>query len=99
MTASDAEIIRNIRREFGKRPVDTTRLDVQVLNGKVTLGGTIAHLRNAPNVSLQAEVEVIHRLITRDRLVREVFDQLNYARSEEEKSANDHVTTRGRSRR
>ena len=34
MNAEDAEIARTVRRELGKRPVNSTMVDVQVKSGK-----------------------------------------------------------------
>ena len=70
MNSVDAELIRNIRREFGKRPVDTTRLDIQVTNGRVSLGGMLCRLRDQPTVTLEDEMAKIEKIFTRHPLVK-----------------------------
>ena len=74
MTSTDAEIARNVRREFSKRPVDATRLDVQVAQGKVSLAGIVGQLRDQPNVDLKDEISTVIKQLMRDRLVKEVQD-------------------------
>lgn len=96
MTGTDAEIIRTIRRELGKRPVDATRVDIQVVGGRVTIGGTLGFKREVLNVSLEAEMEIVQKVVTRDRLVREFTNQLNYARRHD---TEEETNARGRSRR
>ena len=97
MTGPDAEIARNIRREFAKRPIDTTRVDIQVTGGRVTLAGTVSNLRDKPDVSLEAEMEVIEKLVTRDRIVKALYNQVRYQRlARVEHETNE---TRGRFRR
>ena len=96
MTGTDAELARNVRREFGRRPMDSTRLDVQVSAGRITLTGTLAVLREQPGVNLQSEVILVTRLLTRDRLVKAIYDQLTYSRAHQGQEEDHNV--RGRSR-
>lgn len=78
MTAEDAEVARMVRRELGKRPLDTGQMDVQVKAGRVTLAGRIMHLRDDKGVNLRSEIEHVIKALSRDRLVKGIFDQLHY---------------------
>lgn len=95
MNSVDVEIARLVRREFGRRPVDATRLDLQVSQGRVTLSGIITTLRDQRSVNLKEEIALITKQLMRDRLVREVQDQLRLVQTEKEQE--DH-NTRGRVR-
>ncbi len=95
MNAVDAEVIRNIHREINRRPIDATRIDIQVVNGRVTIGGTVTRLRAQPGVDLQFELNALHKFITKDRLVKEVFMQV---RAIEEHKEDEDSDTRGRMR-
>jgi hypothetical protein len=75
MNSVDAELIRAIRREFGKRPVDTTRLDIQVTNGRVIIGGTLANLRDQPTISLKDEITFLEKILMRNSLVKQLSMQ------------------------
>lgn len=95
MNAADAAIIRNIRRELSKRPLESARVDVQSVNGKVTLAGVATRLRDKPDVNLKSEMDLLQKLIMRDRTVREV--SINVRLVEEQVVKEDH-DTRGRMR-
>ena len=96
MTPEDAEIARNVRRELAKRPIDSTMIDVQVKNGNITLAGRILHLRDDKNANLHTEIDVVMKNITRERMVRGFFDQMQYVveHDDDEKEKN----SRGRMR-
>ena len=70
MNAADAELIRTIRREISKRNFDPTRMDVQVNQGRVILGGSITHLRDMPSIDLKDELALFERFLTRHPLVK-----------------------------
>ena len=95
MNALDAAIIRNIRRELSKRPFESTRVDIQVVAGKVTLGGVITRLRDQPDINLKSEMDMVQRLIMRDRTVKEVSTTVRLV--EETATKEDH-DARGRMR-
>lgn len=95
MNAEDAEIIRAVRREFGRRPLDATRLDIQVVSGRVTLAGIVGTLRDQPDINLRDEMELLMKMLTRDRLIKEVS---NNARLIQPEKAHEDENTRGRSR-
>jgi len=97
MTAEDAEIARSVRREFSKRPVDSTMIDVQVKSGNITLTGRITHIRDDREANLKSEVDVVMKHMTRDRLVKGFFDQLHYVIDHSDENEKDK-NTRGRMR-
>ena len=78
MTAEDAEIARTVRRELSKRPINSSMVDVQVKSGKITLTGRLSHLRDDKTANLRSEIDVVMKNMTRDRLVKGFFDQLQY---------------------
>ena len=78
MTPEDAEIGRNVRRELGKRPIDATMIDVQVKNGNITLTGRIMHTKEEKSVNLHSEIDFVMKNVTRERMVRGFFDQMQY---------------------
>lgn len=78
MTPEDAEVARNVRRELGKRALDSTMIDVQVKGGKITLTGRVQHLRDMKEANLRSEIDFVQKSVARDRLVKGFFDQLHY---------------------
>lgn len=95
MTAEDAEIIRNIRRELSRRPIDPTRADIQVVHGRVTLAGVITTLRDKPNVDLQFEMDMFQKQLSRDRMIKEVAVMCRLIQPDKE---GEDTNTRGRTR-
>lgn len=95
MNSVDAEIARNVRREFGRRPVDATRLDVQVAQGRVSLAGIVTTLRDQRAVNLKEEMALITKQLMRERQIREVQDLVRLIQVEKEV---EEKNTRGRVR-
>jgi hypothetical protein len=95
MNALDASIIRNVRRELSRRPFESARVDVSVTQGRVTLGGVITRLRDQPDVNLKSEMDLLQKLIMRDRNVREVSQMVRLVEEIVDKEDHD---TRGRMR-
>ena|SRR5271157_2892823 len=96
MNAFDVEITRNIRRELGKRAIDPTRMDIQVVNGHVTFAGTVAPLRSVPNVDLQYEMDQLMRILTKEPLIKDIQNGVKFIFPEDRKE--DHSKARGRMR-
>lgn len=97
MTPEDAEIARNVRRELGKRPINSTMIDVQVKNGNITLAGRILHTREDKGANLRSEVDIVMKNMTRERLVRGFFDQMQYVVEHEDENEKE-TNSRGRMR-
>ncbi len=95
MTAEDAEIIRTIRRELSRRPLDPTRADIQVVHGRVTLAGIVTTLRDKPDTNLQHEMDLLQKLLMRDRMIKDVSINVRLIVPEKEDEA---TNTRGRTR-
>ncbi len=98
MTPEDAEVARNVRRELGKRAIDATMIDVQVKNGNITLAGRIMHMREDKGANLHSEIDIVMKNMTRERLVRGFFDQMQYVvdhEDENEKEKNSRGRMRG----
>jgi hypothetical protein len=71
MNAQDAELTRIIRREFAKRPMDITRIDIQCTNGRVSLSGVVTNLRDQPTINLRDEMAIIDKMLMRHQMVRQ----------------------------
>ncbi len=97
MTPEDAEIARNVRRELGKRAVNSTMIDVQVKNGNITLAGRIMHIREDKAANLRSEIDIVMKNVTRERLVRGFFDQMQYVVEHEDDNEKEK-NSRGRMR-
>ncbi len=97
MTSEDAEVARNVRRELGKRAIDATMIDVQVKNGNITLAGRITHMREDKGANLRSEIDIVMKNMTRERLVRGFFDQMQYV-VEHDDSSEKEKNSRGRMR-
>lgn len=97
MTSEDAEVARNVRRELGKRAIDATMIDVQVKNGNITLAGRITHMREDKGANLRSEIDIVMKNMTRERLVRGFFDQMQYVVEHDDDSEKDK-NSRGRMR-
>jgi len=97
VTSEDAEVARNVRRELGKRAIDATMIDVQVKNGNITLAGRITHMREDKGANLRSEIDIVMKNMTRERLVRGFFDQMQYVVEHDDDSEKDK-NSRGRMR-
>ena len=82
MNSLDAELIRTLRREFSRRPVDTTRLDIQVTSGRVIIGGTLANLRDQPLVDLKEEMVMLEKIMIRNPMVKQLAIQCRFNQME-----------------
>jgi len=98
MTPEDAEIARTVRRELAKRPLDSTQMDIQVKAGKITMAGRVMHLSEDKGANLRSEIEIVIKLLSRERIVKGVYDQLHYVTDHSEDHKDDK-NTRGRMRR
>lgn len=78
MTGQDAELGRYVRREFSRRPIDSTRLEIQVVGGRIYLSGTLAKLRSQPGVNLKEEVALAEKIVGGHRDARGVFNSCRY---------------------
>ncbi len=95
MNSVDVEIARTVRREFGKRPVDSTRLDVQVSQGRVSLAGIVGMLRDKPDVILKDEIAHVMKQLMRERIIKDVQDLTRLIQNEKDE---EELNTRGRIR-
>jgi len=96
MNAQDVEIMKSIRRELAKHPIDITRLDIQVNMGRVSLGGMVTNTRDQPTVNLRDELTMIDKRLSKDRLIREYSNMVRLIQFDEH--AHDDTNTRGRMR-
>jgi hypothetical protein len=73
-TAEELVVIRNIRREFSKTLLDTTRLEISFLKGTIYLTGGVSVLREAVGVSCHAEMEELILKISKWENIRSVVN-------------------------
>lgn len=97
MTPEDAEVARMVRRELGKRALDSSQMDIQVKAGRVTLAGRVMHLGEDKGANLRAEIEILTKVLTRERMVKGVFDQVHYVIDHSDDGKDEH-NARGRIR-
>lgn len=96
MNSIDTELLRNLRREFARRPVDITRLDIQVSQGRIIMAGQIAHLRDQPNVELRDEMAIIEKIFSRNPNCKSLTLQVRFVPKEADEK--HEGGTRGRLR-
>lgn len=74
-TAEELELARTIRREFSKRPIDSTRLEITCIRGRIYLSGTLSFDKEQGNESVRVKDEVAYlvQLIQRLPPVKQVI--------------------------
>ena len=95
-TTEELELIRTIRREFAKRPIDSTRLEVQVIRGRVYLSGVVATIREEGGVDLKVEVAGLIERLSKIPIVKQVIcdAKLNEEKKREAPQAQGRVPGR-----
>lgn len=76
MPGEDQRLANNVRREFVKRQLDSTRLDIHAGHGIITLRGVIKRIRGT-DFDLRREVEIIKQNIRAKYGVRSIVDELD----------------------
>ncbi len=76
MKAADINMRRTVRRELGRRPVESSRVEIEVRDGHITLTGSLTRLPSRPGVNLQRELDSLTQMLMRDRKVRDVTSRL-----------------------
>ncbi len=72
MSSSNAMMTRMVRREIGRRFIDSSRLDVKVVHGTVYLRGQISRLRGH-DLDLDVELDTICRILRQRQGIRDVI--------------------------
>ena len=78
MAAEDAYQSRIVQREISRRYVDASVVDVRVIHGVAYMRGTLRHLRTHPEVDLEAEAEIIRKILRRHPNIRDVVWEVRY---------------------
>lgn len=73
MPANDAEAVRRVRAEIGRRYVDSSMVEVRVVGGIVHLTGILRPLRGHPDVDLKLEMDHIADILRQRPGIREVL--------------------------
>jgi hypothetical protein len=76
MPGEDQRLVNNVRREFVKRQVDSSRLDVHAGHGIITLRGVVKRIRGT-EFDLRREVDIIKQNIRAKYGVRSIVDELS----------------------
>ncbi|MDH7481216.1 MAG: BON domain-containing protein [Armatimonadota bacterium] len=77
MPAEDVQMTRLVQREIGRRYIDSRQLDVRVIHGVVYIRGTVRKIRGH-DVSLEAEMEIIRRILRSKPGIRDVIMDVTY---------------------
>jgi hypothetical protein len=79
MPAEDAATTRLVRREIVRRRIDDSLLQVNSMHGVVYIRGEVRSLRGEP-CDLEAEMNIIHRILRSRPGIRDVVIEVNYRR-------------------
>ncbi|MGQ9923554.1 MAG: hypothetical protein ACUVSM_06370 [Armatimonadota bacterium] len=79
MPAEDAATTRLVRREIVRRRIDDTMLQVNSMHGVVYIRGEVRSLRGE-NCDLEAEMNIIHRILRSRPGIRDVIIEVNHRR-------------------
>ena len=71
--SAEKDMTRRVRSQISKRCIDTTRLDIHVVNGVVYLRGSVGRLRTHMDVHLDTECETITRILRQQPGIRDVI--------------------------
>ncbi|MCL6518951.1 MAG: hypothetical protein K6T99_03910 [Armatimonadetes bacterium] len=77
MPAEDVQMTRLVQREIGRRYIDSRQLDVRVIHGVVYIRGIVRKIRGH-DVSLEAEMEIIRRILRSKPGIRDVIMDVTY---------------------
>jgi len=77
MALRDAMLRRAVRREIIRRHVDSSLLDVRVVNGVAYLGGKLKCLRTEP-LNLKEEMEIIIQILQHLPGIKDVVNELKF---------------------
>lgn len=89
MNTADAELMRWIRREFAKRPIDITRLDIQVVCSRVSIGGQLFNLRDQPTIDVREEFNIIEGILVKNTQIRSLSVQVRIIQAEHNKEEHE----------
>jgi len=79
MGLADKELRLKVGREFARRSIDTTFMDIYCNKGVVRLGGTVRALRGGPT-NMQDYLQTVIEVIRRFPEVREVINEMVVAK-------------------
>ena len=72
MNAEEVMLIRDIRRWFDRVPIDSSRMEVSLQRGHVTLTGTVKSLRSNPLINVKETFEDVERKLRRDQRIKQL---------------------------
>jgi hypothetical protein len=88
-TSEEMELARAIRRMFAKKPIDSTRLEIQCIRGRVYLSGNITGTRDQAGVTVKGEVGDLVLQISRMAGVKQLINECKMVEPKP-KEAPDH---------
>jgi hypothetical protein len=83
----EANLVRRIRREMDKRPLDFTRTEIEADKGRVRFTGTITFLKDVKKVRVRTEMEELCLVLSRMTEIRQIS---NDARMIERNPEDEH---------
>jgi hypothetical protein len=87
MNAEEILLLRDIRRMFDKRPLDTSRVEISLMRGNVQLNGIIRTPRNLPNTILREEVDELEVRLRKDPRVKSLSNACKLVQPEKVEKA------------
>lgn len=74
-TVEEVNLARDIRRLFAKRPIDSGRLEIQCIRGRVYLSGIITAQKEEVGVVVKSEVQGLIDVISKMSGVKQLFNE------------------------
>ncbi len=74
-TVEEVNLARDIRRVFAKKPIDSGRLEIQCIRGRIYISGIITAQREAQGVIVKNEVAAVIEQIQKMSGVKQVFNE------------------------
>ena len=91
MNADEVLLIRDIRRMFDRVTIDSSRLEISLQRGFVTLNGTVKNLRSPPLVNVKDCVDELERRLRRDQRIKQLSIECRIMQAE--KKEHEHFGT------
>jgi len=77
----DAEMTRMVRREIGRRYIDSSSLEVRVMHGVVHLRGWVDQLTGHHHkIDLKDELTIVQRILMQKPGIREVILEVEFGK-------------------
>ena len=92
----ELELAREIRRQFAKLPIDSKQLEIQVIRGKVYLGGKLGTIKGVDGVDLKSVVADITERLAKMPKIKQVILETRYFDANEKAKKHDGEAGHGK---